>query len=132
MLGSVERFAARKFLYLPRRKDHGARHKSPPHYPLEDHCALILDIERHARMRRSIEHNKAHERIPKAEEEKDAVNHVISARQVMILLFVENHEAVMLLDQMVVSPERGEEEKLQTVARQIKRWAKREESETAI
>src|ERR1044072_6043792 len=127
MLRRVERFAAHEFLYLPRGENRGSRLKSPPHNSFEGQRALIFDAERHARMRCRVEDHKAHERIPEAEQQKSAVNHIINARQVVILLFVKNHKTVMLFDQMIISPKRGEEEKLQTIAREIKRWAEREE-----
>src|SRR5215813_8081188 len=57
-----------------------------------------------------ISRNEGYERIIKSEQQEQAIEDVIDLSQIAILLFVQNHEPVVLFYKVVISPQRSYEE----------------------
>jgi hypothetical protein len=75
--------------------------------------------------------NESDEGIIESEEQQQAIECVVDRRQIIVLLLVENHEAVVLFDEVVISPQRGEEEKDQPQTGQNHNWSNRKERQRA-
>ena len=65
---------------------------------------------RHARHRARVIRDEGDERIIKCEHQQQTIECIVYRRKIVVLLFVQHHETVVLFDEVVVSPKRGDEE----------------------
>ena len=88
-----------------------------------------LQQGRNASHRLRIASDEGDKWIVKGKQEQQAIKRVIDGREIAILLFVENHEAIMLLYEVVVGPKRGNEEEDKASAEKDHEWANYEEKQ---
>ncbi len=124
----VQRFARDGALHLtakPKDKQHDRGGE-------QNLCETICRAVQHrgnARHCFAVARDEVHERVVERKQQQQPIERIIEVREIAVLLFVKHHEAVVLLDEVVIRPQRCHEQKHEPKPGEHQHWSNCEEQQ---